>query len=61
MSLHDQDVHLLNYLILTSFGDHSGAFRAENFAAPDLLTSHLRFADFFELRLKRKSPQKLIL
>ena len=61
MSLPDQDVHLVNYLILNSFGDHSGAFRTENFSTPELLTRHLRIADFFELRKQQKSPQKSIL
>ncbi len=61
MSLLNQDVHLLNCLIMTLFGDYSGAFRTENFSAPELLTRHLRIVDFFELRKQQKSPQKSIL
>ena len=61
MSLYYQDVHLLNYLILTLFGDNSGAFWATDFFAPELLTRHLRIVDFFELRKQQKSPQKCIL
>lgn len=61
MSSYYQDVHLLNCLILNSFGDYSGAFRTENFSAPELLTRHLRIVDFFALRKQQKSPQKCIL
>ena len=46
---------------MTLFGDYSGAFRTENFSAPELLTRHLRIVDFFELRKQQKSPQKCIL
>lgn len=42
MSSLNQDVHSVNYLILNLFGDHSGAFSASNFFAPELLTTHLR-------------------
>ena len=54
-------VHLLNYLIMNLFGKF---WWAENFwkmLLPICSPRRLRIGGFFELRLKQKSPQKLIL
>ena len=56
MSLLNQDVHLLSYLIITLFGEFLVSKFSLGAAAPELLTSHLRIGDFFELRLKAKKP-----
>jgi hypothetical protein len=59
MSMLNQDVHLLNYLIITS-SVSSGEQIFLSAAAPDLLTRRLRIGDFFELRLKQKAHKSIL-
>jgi hypothetical protein len=57
MLLCNQDVHLLNYLTMNSFGDNSGAGSKRHFA-PELLTFNTRVYVRFDIPDQQKSPQK---